>query len=73
MYIDLAWCATVRQLRRRWKPHKERLAAQREDHATLIRFHRACSWLDRIEKMEEVDADLALVAQWIAFNALYGQ
>lgn len=64
---------TIRELRRRWKPHKERLAALRENHPTPIRFHRACSWLDRVEKLEEADADLALVSQWIAFNALYGQ
>ena len=65
---------TVRDLRRRWKPHKERLSAIRSDHPTLIRFHRACSWLDRVEKMDtNQDSDLALICLWIAFNALYGQ
>jgi hypothetical protein len=64
---------TIRDLRRRWKPHKARLTAQRANHPTPIRFHRACSWLDRVEKLEEADADLALVSQWIAFNSLYGQ
>jgi hypothetical protein len=64
---------TVRQLRRRWKPQKERLSTERTDHPTPIRFHRACSWLQRVEQMDESDSDLALIAQWIAFNSLYGQ
>jgi hypothetical protein len=65
---------TVRDLRRRWKPHKERLRFIRSDHPTLIRFHRAISWLERVEKMDTAqDSDLALIGQWIAFNALYGQ
>lgn len=65
---------TIRDLRRRWKPHKERLGNARADHPTLIRFHRACSWLARVEAMDlERDSDLVLISQWIAFNALYGQ
>jgi hypothetical protein len=61
---------TVRDLRRRWKPQKERLAG----HPTAIRFHRACSWLDRAEKLDQAeDLDLVLINQWIALNALYGQ
>ena len=67
-------CCTVRDLRRRWKPHKERLSAACGGHPTCIRIHRACSWLDRVERMgNPTDHDLALVSQWIAFNALYGQ
>lgn len=65
---------TVHDLRRQWKPHKERLAAVRNDHPTSIRFHRACSWLAEAEKLDQVDhADQILLYQWIAFNALYGQ
>jgi len=65
---------SVRDLRRAWKPHKQRLAADRGDHPTNIRFHRACSWLQRVEAVEdEADLDLVLTGQWIAFNALYGQ
>lgn len=65
---------TVHQLRSLWKPHKERLQAQRTDHPTTVRFHRACSWLQCVESMDEkVDVDIALISQWIAFNALYGQ
>lgn len=65
---------TVRELRRRWKPHKQRLGAERTDHPTLIRFHRACSWLAQAEVMDlESNGDLALIALWITFNALYGQ
>jgi hypothetical protein len=63
----------VHQLRKRWKPQKERLLAKRSDHPTPIRFHRACSWLARVEQMDESDVDLALIAQWIALNSLYGQ
>ncbi|MFA9478234.1 hypothetical protein ACERK3_07985 [Phycisphaerales bacterium AB-hyl4] len=65
---------TVRHLRRRWKPIKEHLHAEQKNHPTNIRFHRACSWLQRVEQMEgDADLDLVLTGQWIAFNALYGQ
>lgn len=64
---------TVHELRRRWKPHKQRLQSQRPDHPTLIRFHRACSWLARVETLPPDDVDFALLAQWIALNSLYGQ
>jgi hypothetical protein len=65
---------TVRDLRRRWKPHKERLASTRGDHPTAVRFHRACSWLSETETLDSEKAtDQVLLFQWIAFNALYGQ
>ncbi len=65
---------SVHELRRRWKPLKERLLAERNDHSTPIRFHRACSWLSRVEAMEDPeDYELSLISLWIAFNALYGQ
>jgi hypothetical protein len=65
---------TVRDLRRQWKPHKERLIAMKPGHATHVRFHRACSWLQRSEEVTDAaDLDWAILSQWIAFNALYGQ
>ncbi|GAB6167468.1 HEPN domain-containing protein [Thermostilla marina] len=64
---------SVRELRRMWKPHKERLAETEEGAATNIRFHRACSWLQQAEAADEAFADFALVGRWIAFNALYGK
>ena len=65
---------TVHALRRRWKPTKERLNAAVPSHPTSIRIHRALSWLQRVEQIEEgTDLDLVLVCQWIAFNSLYGQ
>ena len=67
---------TIRDLRRKWKPHKERLGAQGGEHGhpTPIRFHRACSWLAEIENLTDAeDNDRTLIYQWIAFNALYGQ
>ncbi|MFO0869607.1 MAG: hypothetical protein U0935_11800 [Pirellulales bacterium] len=64
---------TVHELRRRWKPHKERLVALRADHPTPIRLHRAFSWLARVERLGAEDLDLALVSHWVALNALYGQ
>ena len=77
--IGYATC-TVRDLRRAWKPHKELLSKSYPDGShTAIRFHRACSWLAEVEVLvsddtgEVVDVDKALVYQWIAFNALYGQ
>jgi hypothetical protein len=65
---------TLRKLRGRWKPHKERLNGLDTEHPTNVRFHRACSWLQRAEQItERNDLDLTLTTQWIAFNALYGQ
>src|SRR3954469_4582273 len=64
---------TVRDLRRLWKPHKERLNGHAAEHPTNIRFHRACSWLQRAEQATKDDLDLALLSQWIAFNILYEQ
>lgn len=64
---------TVRDLRRLWKPHKERLNAQLAEHPTVIRFHRACSWLQRAEQIAEPADDWSLLSLWIAFNALYGE
>lgn len=65
---------TVRDLRRLWKPQKERLNALKSGHPTAVRFHRACSWIQRAEEItEKSDLDLALLSQWTAFNALYGQ
>ena len=65
---------TVRDLRRQWKPHKERLATIHSEHPTAIRFHRACSWISEVEQLEPVrHSDQILLHQWIAFNALYGQ
>lgn len=63
----------VRDLRRMWKPHKERLNVVDAEHPTNVRFHRACSWLQRAEQATKDDADLSLLCRWIAFNALYGQ
>lgn len=40
---------TVHDLRHRWKPHKEQLRAAGGEQATSIRFHRACSWMARVE------------------------
>jgi len=65
---------TVHDLRRLWKPHKERLSAVCENHPTAIRFHRACSWLGRVEaELDGSGTDQVLINQWIAFNALYGR
>ncbi len=66
---------TVRDLRRRWKPHKESLQAVQEHHPTTVRLHRAFSWLARVEGVGAAgsDNDVTLVCQWIALNALYGR
>lgn len=65
---------TVRDLRRRWKPTKERLNSEHDSHPTAIRVHRAFSWMARVEDLEDgADLDVALICQWVAFNALYGQ
>jgi hypothetical protein len=62
---------TIRQLRRRWKPHKERLTAEQPENPTPIRFHRACSWIAPVEQnAANEDHDLGLISLWIAFNSL---
>ena len=67
---------TVHELRRRWKPTKESLADSPRHEPILIRIHRACSWLQRVEQIEAADAndlDTILIYRWIALNSLYGQ
>ena len=65
---------TIRQLRGRWKPNKERLTAEQPENPTPIRFHRACSWIAPVEQnAANEDHDLGLISLWIAFNSLYGQ
>ncbi len=63
---------TVRDLRRLWKPTKERLNQEHDNHPTAIRIHRAFSWMGQVE-VNESDLDLSLIYRWVAFNALYGQ
>jgi hypothetical protein len=64
---------TVRDLRRLWKPHKQRLHDLDKNHPTPIRFHRCCSWLSRADAFGSEDIDLALITRWIGFNALFGR
>jgi hypothetical protein len=66
---------SVRDLRRRWKPHKESLQAAQAHHPTAVRLHRAFSWLARVEQIPDdgADHDVVLICRWIAFNALYGR
>ena len=65
---------TVHDLRHRWKPHKDRLAAVKGEQPTSIRFYRACSWMARVEQMPDgQDHDLGPVYLWIAFHSLCGQ
>ena len=65
---------TVRDLRRRWKPHKERLAALGgEQPRPSVFTGRAVGWPASRQMPEGQDHDLGLVSLWIAFNSLYGQ
>lgn len=64
---------SVRDLRRRWKPFKERVSKNQRYQPICIRFHRACSWLQRAEALDNADLDQRLILQWIAFNSLYGR
>ncbi|GIW97160.1 MAG: hypothetical protein KatS3mg111_0493 [Pirellulaceae bacterium] len=67
----------VRDLRRRWKPTKERLVrVQRNgvEHPLPIRIHRALSWLEAAENdAAPMRLDQRLVSLWISVNALYGR
>lgn len=65
---------TVRDLRRLWKPHKERFVEQKSNEDLRVRLHRCFSWLDRVERMGDGgDDDATLIFQWIALNSLYGR
>lgn len=64
---------TVRELRRRWKATKERLSSSARHEPLLIRIHRACSWLQRVEELPPDVLDDRLVLQWVSLNSLYGQ
>jgi hypothetical protein len=65
---------TVHALRSLWKPTKERLTVARPDHPTVVRLHRAFSWLARCEKVVAgQDDDLLLICLWVAFNGVYGK
>ena len=50
---EIATIPTIHDLRHRWNPHKERLAALGGEQPTLIRFHRACSWMAHAEQMPD--------------------
>ena len=51
MNSEITTVQTVHDLRHRWKPHKERFLAAGGEQATSIRFHRACSWMARVERI----------------------
>lgn len=65
---------TVHTLRSRWKPTKERLSTSPDHEPILIRLHRCCSWMQRVEQIEADGVlDAVLIYRWIALNSLYGQ
>lgn len=64
---------SVHQLRKKWKPFKDRASGNQRYEAICIRIHRACSWLQRTEQLAESELDERLILQWIAFNSLYGR
>lgn len=65
---------TVRDLRRHWKPTKERLQRASSGHPLVVRMHRAFSWMDAAEDSGDREmADEKLIFRWIALNALYGR
>lgn len=64
---------SVHHLRKKWKPFKDRVSGNQRYQPICIRIHRACSWLQRVEQLEETDLDERLILQWIAFNSLYGR
>ena len=64
---------TVRDLRSRWKPTKEKLRGKPSHEPIMIRIHRAFSWLQRVEDVQDTDVfDTRLIFQWIELNSLYG-
>lgn len=80
---------TVRELRRAWKPTKDRTANEQTHEGIRIRLHRCLSWMDAAERIEAGShalpapddpraptrdvADATLVTRWVAFNSLYGR
>lgn len=63
---------TAATIRERWEPSKQRLRAANRCEDTLIRLHRALSWLEHAERTPD-ESDDALLFAWVAFNALYGR
>lgn len=65
---------TVRELRRRWKPTRMRLAEAEENEGLRIRVHRSASWLEHVQSIRGAgDLDAILVFQWSAIEALFGR
>ncbi|MEZ6096069.1 MAG: HEPN domain-containing protein [Pirellulaceae bacterium] len=65
---------TVRDLRRQWKPTKERLQRASSEHPLAVRMHRAFSWMSAVEDVDDgTRSDEKLIFRWIALNALYGR
>jgi len=67
---------TVRDLRRRWKPTKEGVAAGPERNTIRVRLHRCWSWLERVEELAAAGVeteDDRLIYGWVALNSLYGR
>lgn len=62
---------TCNDLRQLWNSTKERLQAVDPRHPTVVRVHRALSWLARVEN-DSSDLDIALLCHWVALNSLYG-
>ncbi|QDU82385.1 hypothetical protein Pla110_41400 [Polystyrenella longa] len=62
---------TVEEIRRAWKPYKTSLSETGYERDTVIRIHRACSWLEQVEKLE-ASHDQQLILLWISLNTLYG-
>lgn len=53
---------------------KDRLRDSARHEPVRVRIHRCCSWLQRVEDIEDAEAeDAALIFRWIALNSLYGQ
>lgn len=64
----------VHDLRKYWKPTKERLQRASSQHPLAVRMHRAFSWVasaegdDPNEKLDE-----KLIFRWIGLNSLFGR
>ncbi len=64
----------VERLEEKWQPVKDQLKDDERGQNLRIRMHRCFSWMKSAQQHQQAqDYDSVLLANWIAFNGLYGQ
>ncbi len=68
MNEEITTVQTVHDLRHRWKPRKERLAALGGEQPTSIRFHREAHCQDSRSPYWNIGSNLAFAGKWEAVS-----